>query len=85
MSIVLWIILGLVAGLIASYLTKSSEHSVISDIILGIFGAFLGGVIMNLIGAQGITGLNWYSLLIAVIGAIILIAIGRAINPNAQD
>lgn len=85
MSILIWIILGLVAGLIASYLTKSSEHSVISDIILGIFGAFLGGIIMNLIGAQGITGLNWYSLLIAVIGAIILIAIGRAINPNAQN
>lgn len=79
MNILLWIILGAVAGWIASIIMKSA-HGLLEDIILGIIGAFLGGFIMNLIGQTGITGFNLYSLIVAVIGAVVLILLGRLIH-----
>lgn len=78
MGIVLWIILGGIAGWLASILMKSS-HSVLYDIVLGIVGAFIGGILMNFLGQPGVTGFNIYSLIVAVIGSVILIVIGRLI------
>ena len=79
MDILLWIILGAVAGWIADMIMKS-DHGVIEDIILGIVGAFVGGFVLNFIGQSGVTGFNIYSLIVAVIGAVILIFLGRLIH-----
>ena len=76
MNILLWIVLGALAGWIAGIIMKSS-HSMLEDIILGIIGAFVGGFIMDFFGKPGVTGFNFYSLIVAVIGAIVLIFLGR--------
>ncbi|HYM65238.1 MAG TPA: GlsB/YeaQ/YmgE family stress response membrane protein [Candidatus Sulfotelmatobacter sp.] len=76
MGILLWIIFGAIAGWLASTLTES-RHGMIVDIILGILGAFVGGIIMNFFGQSGVTGFNLYSIFVAVIGSIALIFIGR--------
>ncbi|HEX7042378.1 MAG TPA: GlsB/YeaQ/YmgE family stress response membrane protein [Patescibacteria group bacterium] len=79
MDILLWIILGAAAGWIADIL-MASAHGMIEDIILGIIGAFVGGFIFNLFGAPGVTGFNFYSLIVAVVGAAVLIFLGRLIH-----
>jgi uncharacterized membrane protein YeaQ/YmgE (transglycosylase-associated protein family) len=79
MDILLWIVLGALAGWIAGMIMKS-DHSIIEDIVLGIIGAFVGGFVMNFFGQSGVTGFNVYSLIVAVIGAIILIALGRLLH-----
>lgn len=76
MDIVLWIIFGAIAGWVADLIMKS-DHGVIEDIILGIVGALIGGFIMNTIGQPGVTGFNMYSIVVAVIGAVVLIFLGR--------
>jgi uncharacterized membrane protein YeaQ/YmgE (transglycosylase-associated protein family) len=76
MGILLWIILGAVAGWLASIITQSS-HGLLQDIVLGIIGGFIGGLIMNLLGGTGVTGFNVYSLLVASAGAVVLILLGR--------
>ncbi len=79
MNIILWIVLGALAGWIAGMIMGSS-HGLLEDIILGIIGAFLGGFIMNLLGFTGITGFNFYSLIVAIIGAAIVIFLGRVLH-----
>ncbi|HUD09886.1 MAG TPA: GlsB/YeaQ/YmgE family stress response membrane protein [Patescibacteria group bacterium] len=79
MNIILWIILGAVAGWIADMIMESS-HGMLEDIILGIIGAFVGGFIMNFFGQPGVTGFNIYSLIVAVIGAVALIFLGRIVH-----
>ena len=79
MNILLWVILGAVAGWIADMIMKS-DHGVIEDIILGVVGAFVGGFILNFLGQSGVTGFNIYSLIVAVIGAVVLIFLGRLIH-----
>lgn len=79
MNILLWIILGALAGWIASMVMRSNQ-GILLDIVVGIVGAFLGGLIFNLFGASGVTGFNFYSLLVAVIGAIVLLWIVKAVR-----
>lgn len=79
MSILAWIILGLIAGFIGSKLVNKSGEGVILDIILGIVGAVVGGFIFNQFGASGVSGLNVYSLVVAVIGAVIVLVIYHAL------
>jgi uncharacterized membrane protein YeaQ/YmgE (transglycosylase-associated protein family) len=79
MNIILWIILGAVAGWIADIIMESA-HGMFEDIILGIIGAFVGGFILNFFGQSGVTGFNIYSLIVAVIGAVVLIFLGRLIH-----
>jgi len=79
MSILAWIILGLVAGFIGSKIVNKSGEGIIRDILLGIVGAFVGGFIFSLFGAQGVTGLNLWSLIVAVIGAVIFLLIYHAL------
>ncbi len=79
MNILLWIILGALAGWIADIIMESA-HGLLEDVILGIIGAFIGGFIMNSFGQPGVTGFNFYSLIVAVIGAVILIFLGRIIR-----
>ena len=79
MNIILWIILGAAAGWIADMI-MTSDHGMLEDIILGVIGAFVGGFIMNFFGQQGVTGFNIYSFVVAVIGAVVLIFLGRLIH-----
>ncbi|MGI5841140.1 MAG: GlsB/YeaQ/YmgE family stress response membrane protein [Patescibacteria group bacterium] len=81
MNLLLWILLGLIAGWLASVIMKTNaEQGPILDIVLGIVGAIVGGLVMNLLGFGGVTGFNIGSILVATLGAIVLIAIGRAIK-----
>lgn len=74
MGIILWIIFGGLVGWIASIIMKTdAEQGVFLNIIIGMVGAFIGGLIMSLIGGTSITGFNVYSFLVALLGAIILI------------
>lgn len=78
MSIIIWLILGLVAGFIASKIV-GGPGSLILDIVLGIVGAFAGGFIFSFVGASGVTGLNLYSIFVAVIGAVVVLFIYHAV------
>ena len=76
MGIIAWILLGLVAGFIASKIVNKSGEGLVLDILLGIVGAFVGGfVFTRFFDASGVTGLNIYSLFVAVVGAIIVLLI----------
>lgn len=73
MSVIAWIILGLVAGFIGSKIVNKSGQGLIMDIVLGIVGAIVGGVVFSFFGATGVTGLNIWSLIVSIIGAIIVL------------
>lgn len=73
MSWIAWIILGLIAGFIASKIVDAHGQGVVLDIVLGIVGALVGGWIFRLFGSVGVTGLNIWSLIVAVVGAIVVL------------
>lgn len=75
MSIIAWLVLGLIAGFIGSKLVNKSGEGVFLDIILGIVGAIVGGFVFSFFGASGVNGLNLYSLLVAVIGSVLVLVI----------
>src|SRR5271170_3055098 len=79
MGIIAWIILGLIAGFIGSKIVNKSGEGMFLDIALGVVGAIVGGFIFSAFGATGITGLNIWSLIVAVIGAIVVLVVYRAV------
>ncbi|MBM3269952.1 MAG: GlsB/YeaQ/YmgE family stress response membrane protein [Candidatus Sericytochromatia bacterium] len=79
MSLLAWIVVGLVAGWLASLLT-GTRASLLTDLLVGILGAILGGVLFRAFGAAGATGINLYSILVAVVGATILLWIYHAVS-----
>jgi uncharacterized membrane protein YeaQ/YmgE (transglycosylase-associated protein family) len=79
MSIIAWVILGLIAGFIGSKIVNKRGEGLILDIVLGIIGALVGGYLFNAIGQVGITGFNLYSLFVAVIGSVVVLLIYHAI------
>ncbi len=79
MSIIAWIVLGLVAGFIGSKIVNRTGEGVILDVVLGVVGAVVGGFVFSLVGAAPVTGFNVYSLFVAVIGAIIVLIIYHAL------
>ncbi|HKF40163.1 MAG TPA: GlsB/YeaQ/YmgE family stress response membrane protein [Candidatus Acidoferrum sp.] len=79
MSFLAWIVLGLIAGFIASKIVNKTGEGVVLDIILGIVGAVVGGWLFNTFGHVGVTGLNLYSILVAIVGAIIVLVIYHAL------
>ena len=83
MSIIAWLILGLISGFIASKLVNKTGDGIIVDIILGIIGAIAGGWLFNTFGMPGVTGLNIYSMLVAVVGAVVVLVIYHAIRRRA--
>lgn len=84
MSFLAWIVLGgLVAGFIGSKIVNKRGEGLILDIVLGIVGAIVGGWLFTTFGASGVTGLNLYSLLVAVIGAIVVLVMYHAIRRAA--
>lgn len=81
MGIILWIIFGGIAGWIASVMMKTdSSQGTVMDVVMGIIGAVVGGFLMGFIGQSGVSGFNLYSLIVAVIGAIVVIFIGRKLK-----
>ena len=83
MSFVAWIVLGLVAGFIGSKIVNKRGEGVLLDIVLGIVGAVVGGWLFNNFGSAGVTGLNLYSLLVAVVGAVVVLVVYHAIRGAA--
>jgi uncharacterized membrane protein YeaQ/YmgE (transglycosylase-associated protein family) len=83
MSIVAWIVLGLIAGFIGSKIVNKAGEGLVLDILLGIVGAVVGGFIFRFFGASGITGLNIYSPIVAVIGSVVFLVIYHALKRAA--
>jgi uncharacterized membrane protein YeaQ/YmgE (transglycosylase-associated protein family) len=80
MSFIAWIILGLIAGFIASKIVNKTGEGVIMDIVLGVVGAVLGGYLFQTFGMAGVTGVNLYSILVAVVGAVVVLFIYHALT-----
>ena len=80
MSIIAWIVLGLIAGFIGSKLVNKTGEGFFLDIALGIVSAVIGGWLFSLFGMQGVTGLNLDSLILAVIGAVVFLVVYHAIR-----
>ena len=79
MSIVSWIILGLIAGFIASKIVDRGGQGLWLDIALGIIGALVGGFLFSFFGASGVTGLDLWSMIVAIVGAIVVLLIYNAV------
>ncbi len=76
MGIIAWVIFGALAGWLASMIAgNDAEQGAIGNIIIGIIGAFLGGLVMSLFGGDGVSGFNLTSLLVAIAGAVLLLAV----------
>ncbi len=75
MSILAWLILGLIAGFIGSKIVNRTGEGLVLDIVLGVVGALVGGFLFNMFGAVGVTGLNLWSLVVAVVGAIVVLIV----------
>ena len=73
MGVIAWIVLGLIAGFIGSKVVNKTGSGLLMDIVLGIVGALVGGVVFNLFGMAGVTGLNIYSMIVAIVGAILVL------------
>jgi len=74
MSFIAWIVLGGFAGWIGSLIMGTDgSQGIIANVVVGIIGAFIGGLIFNFFGEGGVSGFNWYSLFVSTIGAIVTI------------
>jgi uncharacterized membrane protein YeaQ/YmgE (transglycosylase-associated protein family) len=79
MSILAWIVLGLISGFVASKIVNRRGAGCLLDIVLGIVGAFVGGIIFTGIGGQGVTGFNLWSMFVAIVGAVVVLVLYHAI------
>ena len=84
MSIVSWIILGLIAGFAGAKLVNREGQGFWLDIALGIIGALVGGFVFSLFGASGVTGLNIYSMIVAIIGSVVVLLIYNAVTGRSR-
>ena len=75
MSILAWLVVGLIAGFLASKVINKTGSGLVMDIVLGVVGAIVGGFLFNLIGHSGATGINLYSIFVATIGAIVVLVL----------
>jgi uncharacterized membrane protein YeaQ/YmgE (transglycosylase-associated protein family) len=75
MGIISWIVLGLIAGFIGNKIVESEGQGFWLNIALGIVGALVGGFLFDLFGASGVTGLNIYSMIVAIVGSIVVLLI----------
>lgn len=85
MNIIAWIILGGLAGWIASMIAgTNAQMGLLANIIVGVLGAFLGGFLMNALGGTGVDGFSVWSLLVATLGAVVLLLIVKAFNRSSH-
>jgi uncharacterized membrane protein YeaQ/YmgE (transglycosylase-associated protein family) len=83
MGILAWIVIGLIAGVLAKLIMPGDDPGgIIVTILIGIVGAFVGGFVVNLLGGAGVSGFNIWSILVATFGAVILLAIYRLVAPR---
>ena len=83
MGILAWIVVGLIAGVLAKLIMPGDDPGgIIVTILIGIVGAFVGGFVVNLLGGAGVSGFNIWSILVATLGAIILLAVYRLVAPR---
>ena len=75
MSILAWLVVGLIAGFLASKVVNKTGSGLVMDIVLGVVGAFVGGFIFNMIGHSAPTGINLYSIFVAFIGAVVVLVV----------
>lgn len=81
MNLLLFIVLGGIAGWLASIIMKTNDRQgILLNVLIGVIGAFLGGLLFSLFGARGVTGFNLWSLLVALVGAVVLLGIARAVR-----
>ena len=83
MSVLGWIILGLISGFIASKIVNKHGAGIFFDILLGIVGSVVGGILFGIFGAGGVSGFNPHSLIVAVIGAIAVLLVYHAVRRGA--
>jgi uncharacterized membrane protein YeaQ/YmgE (transglycosylase-associated protein family) len=79
MGIIAWVVLGLIAGFIASKIVNHTGSGLLMDIVLGVVGALVGGFLFSMFGAVGVTGFNIYSMLVAVVGAVVVLWLYHAL------
>ena len=84
MGFIAWLVMGLIAGFIASKLVNKQGEGMFMDIILGIVGAVVGGFIANALGFTGITGFDLYSILVSVVGAVIVLVVYHAVTRRSS-
>lgn len=84
MSILAWIVLGLIAGFIASRIVNNTGQGVLVDVLLGVVGAVVGGFLFEQFGQPGVSGLNLYSLLVAVVGAVVVLWLYHALAGRSR-
>jgi uncharacterized membrane protein YeaQ/YmgE (transglycosylase-associated protein family) len=80
MSLLAWLVVGVIAGFIGSLLVNRRGEGLLMDLVLGVVGAFVGGFLFNFFGAAGVSGINLYSIGVAVVGAVVLLAAYHAIR-----
>ncbi|MBY0330019.1 MAG: GlsB/YeaQ/YmgE family stress response membrane protein [Acetobacteraceae bacterium] len=80
MGIIAWIVLGLIAGWIASKIMTGSGSGLLMNLVLGVVGAFVGGFLFSVLGGAGVTGFNLWSLLVAVLGAVVVLWIAGMVR-----
>jgi uncharacterized membrane protein YeaQ/YmgE (transglycosylase-associated protein family) len=84
MSIIGWIVLGLIAGFIASKIVNKRGGGIVLDIFLGIIGALVGGFLFSQLGAVGVSGFNLWSMLVAIVGAVIILLLYHAVRGRSR-
>jgi uncharacterized membrane protein YeaQ/YmgE (transglycosylase-associated protein family) len=80
MSVLGWIVLGLIAGFIASKIVNRTGSGILLDIVLGVVGALVGGYVFELTGHAGVTGFNLYSMFVAIVGAVVVLVVAHFIR-----
>jgi uncharacterized membrane protein YeaQ/YmgE (transglycosylase-associated protein family) len=85
MGIIAWIILGLIAGWIASKIMTGSGSGLLMNLVLGVVGALVGGFLVRILGGAGVTGFNLWSLLVAVLGAVLVLWIAGAMRSRRSS
>lgn len=84
MGIISWIVLGLISGFIASKIVNKQGEGFVADVILGIIGAVVGGWLFHAFGSRGVTGFDIYSVLVAVVGAVVVLIIYHAVTGSSR-
>ena len=84
MSFFMWILLGLIAGFIASHLVNHRGEGMVLDILLGIVGAVIGGWLFHYFGHEGVNGVNMHSIVVATIGAVAFLFLYHALRPRRR-
>lgn len=85
MGVLAWLVMGLIAGFLASKLVNKQGEGALLDIVLGIVGAFVGGFLAHLAGFTGITGFDLYSILVSVLGAVVVLVVYHAMARRSTN